>query len=233
MERIKIAVYILLSFICVRMCEKHINTVSAYSDDNIVTITVYESPILKPTKTITVERGGTIKLWIPSKEVAGLEGSDEWTFMGWYLEDFETQVSDATRFYENSSIYASWVRFPEEHPSIEGGLPGYEEELDETFLQSLGDSKPTIVKLKNIKGKKIQFQVNSKVEIDGYEIRFATNKKFKRVQKSIGLWDEKRITLKNMKKGKRYYLKVRGYKVNAQKKYYTKWSKRKSIKIKR
>lgn len=234
MKKLKNIVLIVLCFTCIIIYCQNAKATDLSNEDNIVIITIYESPILKPTKTINIRKGETIKWWIPSKEDAGLEGSEEWTFMGWYLEDFETPVNDSTIFWEDSSIYASWERFPEEHQVIEGGLPEYEDEgIDDIFLHNLNNSRPNIIKLKNLKGKKIQFIINNKVKVDKYEIRFSPNKKFKKMQGFTSSVEEKKIIIKKMRRGKTYYIKVRGYKINNGKKYYTKWSKVKSVKIKK
>lgn len=56
----------------------------------------------------------------------------------------------------------------------------------------------------------------------GYQVKWATNKKFKKAKKK--LTKKKKITLKNLKKNK-YFVKVRAYKVVKGKKVYGKFSK--------
>ena len=68
---------------------------------------------------------------------------------------------------------------------------------------------------------------------DGYEIAYADNSKFKKV-KTIKI-KSKNVTvstLKRLKSGKSYYVKVRSYKVSEGKVYYSKYSKVKSIRVK-
>lgn len=227
-----IKLLIAISFICVLFYGNEIHVLATDSNES-VTITVYESPVLTPTKTITIEKGGTIALWIPTKEAAGLEGSEQWRFIGWYLEDLNTPVTAETRFYTDSSIYASWERLPEETPPVAGDLSGENEVISEETLLQIQSARPSVLKLKNVKGKRLRFQLSCEQDIDGYEILFATNKKFKKAQKLGALSKEKQITLNSMKKGKTYYIKARGYKEYNNTRYYTKWSKVKKVKIKK
>lgn len=67
-------------------------------------------------------------------------------------------------------------------------------------------------------------------DCDGYQIRYATGSSFKN-SKSIYVKDEGQLshTIKNLKKGKRYYIKVRAYNNYEDTKVFGKWSKWKSI----
>ena len=67
-------------------------------------------------------------------------------------------------------------------------------------------------KLKNIKKRKLKISFKKVQGAQGYEIRYSTNKKFKR-SKSITSYSTK-ATIKKLKKGKRYYVKVRAYRWN-------------------
>lgn len=70
----------------------------------------------------------------------------------------------------------------------------------------------------------------------GYQIQFSTSKKFnngKTVTKTIkNLWRNK-LTVKKLRAKKRYYIRVRTYKMINGKKYVSKWSKVKSVKTKK
>lgn len=70
--------------------------------------------------------------------------------------------------------------------------------------------KPT---LKNKKGKKLKVSFKKVTGADGYEIRYATNKKFKKSKKVFV--SSAKGTLKKLKKGKKYFVKIRAYKLNA------------------
>jgi hypothetical protein len=101
--------------------------------------------------------------------------------------------------------------------------------------------KPTLKKVKNVKGKKVKvtFKGLPKVDANQYRIKYKTGKKSK-----VKKWNKKtskakklNYTLKKLKKGKTYKIKVRGaYKFKYEGKTYTflsKWSKTKKVKVKK
>ena len=67
-------------------------------------------------------------------------------------------------------------------------------------------------------------------QTSGYQIKIATDSKFKKDVKTITVSGNKntRKTIKNIKRNKKYYVKVRTYKTVSGKKYYSSWSKTKS-----
>ena len=67
-------------------------------------------------------------------------------------------------------------------------------------------------------------------DCDGYQIRYAANSSFKN-SKSVFVKDGDDVsrTIKNLTKGKRYYVKVRAYNLYEDTKVYGKWSKWKSV----
>ncbi len=65
----------------------------------------------------------------------------------------------------------------------------------------------------------------------GYQIKYATNKKLKKAKTVKSSSPTKKLS--NLKKGKKYYYKVRAYKKgNDGKTFYSKWSKVKKFKTK-
>lgn len=67
----------------------------------------------------------------------------------------------------------------------------------------------------------------------GYQIQYATNKSFKKAKKITVKGNKNTAkTIKKLKRHKRYYIRVRTYKTVDGKKYYSKWSKAKSLKTK-
>ena len=80
---------------------------------------------------------------------------------------------------------------------------------------------------------KISWKKQTK-QSSGYQISYATNKKFKKA-KSINITKNKTTnkTIKSLKKGTTYYVRIRTYKKIGKKKYYSEWSKVKSVKIKK
>lgn len=200
-----------------------------------VTILVCETPRLKATKILTIEKGQTVNWWTPSLENTEFADDPGWVFAHWYCMDTQEIVTNETKFYQDCSIYAVWDYEIPETPPVAGYLPGYDEEDtdDSLVIQQVTAARPVIKNLKNIKGKKLRFTIKNPIEVDDYEIRYATNRKLKGYKKLYNLFSNKYTTIKKLKKGKTYYIKIRGCKVCNAKICYTKWSKIKRIKIKK
>lgn len=85
------------------------------------------------------------------------------------------------------------------------------------------------------KGKK-QFKASwKKVSgVSGYQLQYATDKKFKKNKKTVTIKKSKTTakTVKKLKSKKTYYVRVRTYKTVNGKKVYSSWSKVKSVKVK-
>lgn len=90
--------------------------------------------------------------------------------------------------------------------------------------------KGSIKWAKNIKRCKIKLKLNKVAGAKGYQIRYATNKKFK---KAVIRNSRLSYTIKKLKKGKTYYVEVRAYVKSGKNKVYGKWSKAKKVKIKK
>ena len=90
--------------------------------------------------------------------------------------------------------------------------------------------KVTKIKLKKNK-KKIVVSWKKQKKITGYQIMYATNKKFKKGKKRL----VKKANYKFLipKKGKYCYVKIRSYLKKGKKVQYSSWSKRKKIRIKK
>lgn len=76
-------------------------------------------------------------------------------------------------------------------------------------------------------GKKISLTLGKVVGAKGYQIRYATDKKFKKYQNKTV--KKLKYTIKKLKAKKTYYVKVRAYKLVNGKKEYGAWSKKKKI----
>ena len=90
---------------------------------------------------------------------------------------------------------------------------------------------PAKVTLKNKKAKKMIVSWKKVKGAKGYQIQYATNKKYKKGKKITTR--KTKYTIKKLKKKKTYYVRVRAYTVNNGKKVYGKWSKVKKVKIKK
>ena len=91
---------------------------------------------------------------------------------------------------------------------------------------------PTVQKAAAYKTKAIRVSYKKASGASGYQITYATNKSFKNA-KSVSVSSKKTsAVIKNLKKGKKYYVKVRSYKKIGSKKYYSVYSKVKTVKTK-
>lgn len=89
---------------------------------------------------------------------------------------------------------------------------------------------------KLVKGKKkitVKWKTQ-KTQTDGYEIQYSTTKKFNKSVKTKKVTGagKKSVTIKKLKAGKLYYVRIRTRKKVGTKVYYSKWSKAKKIKTK-
>ena len=95
---------------------------------------------------------------------------------------------------------------------------------------------PKSVKFKtvvNVSGKKVKLTWKKAAGIDGYEIEYSTNAKFKSGTKSVDIASPGTVTrtLSGLKKGKTYYVRIRAYKdASDGKTYISAWTK-KSVKV--
>lgn len=95
--------------------------------------------------------------------------------------------------------------------------------------------KVSTFKAKNVKGKKVKLTWKKAKNASGYQIMYAMNKKFTKSKKTVNIKKAKTTSklIKNLKKKKTYYFKIRAYKNVSGKKNYGTWSKVKSVKIKK
>ncbi|MDO4364210.1 MAG: fibronectin type III domain-containing protein [Clostridia bacterium] len=115
-----------------------------------------------------------------------------------------------------------------------------EQKPDTTLTQPATSSniteKPATVKINKSQAKKKAVVVtwNPVSNTDGYQIQVATDKKFKKNKKTVTVTKQNasKKTVKKLKAEKKYYVRVRTYKVVNGKKVYGKWSKIKSAKTK-
>ena len=87
--------------------------------------------------------------------------------------------------------------------------------------------KAKIKSAKNVKGKKIKLTLKKVKNATGYEVQYATNKKFKKAKtKKI---KKLTVTLKKLKKNKKYFIRVRAFNKTTK----GAWSKVKKVKVKK
>ena len=97
----------------------------------------------------------------------------------------------------------------------------------------ISDEKCVNATIKRAKIKKIKKKASNKISIklkvlkgvNGYQIKISTSKKFKKAK--VKNYKKAKFTIKKLKANKKYFIRVRAYKVVNGKVYYGKWSKRK------
>ncbi len=102
--------------------------------------------------------------------------------------------------------------------------------------EATASQAPKTTSIKKAKGAKSAISVEwKKVSgVKGYQIQVATDKKFKKNKKTVTIKKQKttKTTVKKLKAKKKYYVRVRTYKIVNGKKVYSSWSKVKSVKTK-
>lgn len=101
-----------------------------------------------------------------------------------------------------------------------------------TLQSASKPKKPTVKSLK--KGKKsFTLQWKKIKDVKGYQVQYSTNKKFKSAKKvNIKKSSTTKLTVKKLKAKKKYYVRMRSYKVVNGKKIYSSWTKTKTVKTK-
>jgi len=114
----------------------------------------------------------------------------KYTFSGWYTaKNGGTKVTKSSKvsITKEQTLYARWMKV------------------------TVG--KGTVSKLKNSSSKKVAVTVKKLSGVKGYEVQYSTNKSFKSARKTTSTGTS--ITLKSLSKGKTYYVRVRGYKLDS------------------
>ena len=96
----------------------------------------------------------------------------------------------------------------------------------------LATSMPTTT-ITSVKAQNKAFTVKwkKKSSITGYQIQYSTNSKFKKNNKKIKIKNAKTVSKKitKLKASKKYYVRIRTYKIVNKKTYYSNWSKKKCV----
>ena len=208
----------------------------------------YTGPISEPT-TVTVSfngNGGTVA--ISQKEFNIGEKFGElpiptksgYTFDGWYTEiSGGTKIEETTMVSKNVArkLYAHWS---ESKGSTNDVTKNNTSETTkdkkttetnnektgatvEVSTKTISSKSSVILSLKQTKkGRKLKVKYNKFIGATGYQVQYSTSKKF---NKKVTLNVKKTTaTTKKLKKGKRYYVRVRAYIKSGKKKKYSKWS---------
>ena len=104
-----------------------------------------------------------------------------------------------------------------------------------TVVKSLKKKTFKISSLKSTKKNTIVVKTKKQAQIKGYQVQYSTSKKFKKkTTKAVKVATKKGLnkTVKGLKSGKKYYVRVRAYKMNVKKTVYSSWTAKKSVKVK-
>ncbi len=94
--------------------------------------------------------------------------------------------------------------------------------------------KPASTKISSVKrkGTKVTIKWKKVSGIDGYEIQYSTDKKFRKNAKTVSVKGASKTSKKiaKLKKGKKYFVRIRSYQTKKGIKMYSKWSAKKTVK---
>lgn len=92
--------------------------------------------------------------------------------------------------------------------------------------------KPAIKSAASKKSKTILVKAAKNKKASGYQIQLCTSSNFKSIAKTVKVSSAKAVstTIKGLKKGKKYYVRLRTYKKSGSKTYYSVWSGKKTVK---
>ncbi len=113
--------------------------------------------------------------------------------------------------------------------------PNYKEPVTQKTAKTV--SKVNLEKVKGLKvkasKKKIKVIWKKVSGVSGYQIQYSLKKNMKKSKKKTVKGAKKtKVTIKKLKSKKKYYVRIRTYKVAGGKKIYSKWSKIKKVKVK-
>ena len=95
-------------------------------------------------------------------------------------------------------------------------------------------SAPKCKSVSNVKGKKMKVVYSKNAKATGYQIQYSVKSSFKGA-KTVKVKGAKNVSkvISKLAKGKKYYVRVRGYKVSGGKTYTSAWSAKKAVSIKK
>lgn len=149
-----------------------------------------------------------------------------YTFEGWYTypnlgDKSKIDVITKADPDEDIILYAKWTKSTVNDTVVDN----QDQNRNQTQISAAGRPK---ISAKNVKGKKLSVRISGTAKC--FELQYGTNKKFKKAKKVILT---KKSYTKKLKKGKTYYVRVRGYNLKNGKKLYSAWSNVKKVRIKK
>ena len=151
---------------------------------------------------------------------------DGYTFEGWYTnpnlgDKSKIDVITDADPDEDIILYAKWTKSTANDMVVDN----QDQNRNQTQISAAGRPK---ISAKNVKGKKLSVTISGSAKC--FELQYGTSKKFKKAKKVILT---KKSYTKKLKKGKTYYVRVRGYNLKNGKKLYSAWSNVRKVKIKK
>lgn len=143
-------------------------------------------------------------------------------FNRWYTisgSNRNTVTEINTNRCENIKLYAEWS--VDKYAGNKGKIVPKETSIKGKIIAK---SKEFLVKWKKQKS------------VSGYQIQYSTNKEFAKKAtkiKTVRSASTTKLTVKKLKAGKKYYVKIRTYRTKNGTVYYSKWSKQKVVRIKK
>ena len=146
------------------------------------------------------------------------ESGEEIAFTGW--DQYKNQVALFIKMSKGELYYIRIACYPEENTSV----------TTTTTITRFPEGSTTISSLKPGK-KQITVKLKKK-SVSGYQVQIATDKKFKKNKKTVNVKKNKAI-FKKLKAKKKYYVRVRTFSYgDYSEKFFSNWSKTKSVKTK-
>ncbi len=142
-----------------------------------------------------------------------------------------------SRYLMSSKELYPYIGFIPKNNEQNGTTTGTDKTQEQTTQKMQKVSKPKGVKITKLKSSRKSIKVLWKKRTkgtNGYVIQYSTKKHFKSKVKAVTI-KRNRITIKKIKKlksKKKYYVRIRTFKIVKNKKYYSDWSKVKSVKTK-
>ncbi|MCM1272678.1 MAG: glycoside hydrolase family 9 protein [Clostridium sp.] len=102
------------------------------------------------------------------------------------------------------------------------------------YAKTVYVSRPTISSAKSKSSKKMTVTWKKINKASGYQIRYSLNKNLSKAKTvTVKGGSKKTKTISSLKKGKKYYVQIRAYRRVKGKNYYSDWSKKKVVKVKK
>ena len=157
------------------------------------------------------------------------DGKEIYDLRGIYNRAFDCYKIDSEVALNKGIYYISISNYSIDGFNLNYGGTYY---FSVNYMQKL--TKPLNLKLSAQKGAKIKAKWDSVNGANGYQIYYSRNKNFKKLSAKKIVKGGKKTSYvgKNFTKGRKYYVKVRAYKIVNGKKVYGKWSSVKSVKCK-